>query len=59
MGSLAAFLPAFTNASADASGLRVDALPVSPDRLLEALVARRRDERVRRARTAARSVVSP
>ena len=55
-GSLAAFLPAFTNAIADAIGLRVDALPVSPDRLLEALVARRRDERVRRARAASKAV---
>ena len=55
-GSLAAFLPAFTNAIADAVGLRLDALPVSPDRLLEAIVARRRDERVRRARAAAPAV---
>ena len=55
-GSLAAFLPAFTNAIADAIGLRIDALPVSPDRLLEALVARRRDERVRRARAASKAV---
>ena len=52
-GSLAAFLPAFTNAIADAVGLRVDTLPVSPDRLLAALVARRRSERVTRARAAA------
>jgi 4-hydroxybenzoyl-CoA reductase subunit alpha len=57
-GSLAAFLPALTNAIADAVGLRVDALPVSPDRLLAALVARRRNERVSRARAAAAEATS-
>jgi len=48
-GSLSAFLPALTNAIADAIGLRLDELPASPDRVLEAIVARRRAERVRRA----------
>ncbi|CAG0997107.1 4-hydroxybenzoyl-CoA reductase subunit alpha [Burkholderiales bacterium] len=48
-GSLSAFLPALTNAIADAIGLRLDALPASPDRVLEAIVARRRAERLRRA----------
>ena len=53
-GSLSAFLPALTNAIADAIGLRLDELPASPDRVLEAIVARRRAERVRRtAKTAA------
>jgi len=47
-GSLSAFLPALTNAIADAIGLRLDELPASPDRVLEAIVARRRAERVRR-----------
>ena len=48
-GSLAAFLPALTNAIADAVGLRLDELPVTPDRVLEALTARRRAARVRAA----------
>jgi 4-hydroxybenzoyl-CoA reductase subunit alpha len=48
-GSLAGFLPALTNAIADAVGLRVDELPVSPDRLREAIAARRRAARVREA----------
>ena len=41
-GSLAAFLPAFTNAIADAIGLRFYALPVTPDRVFAALKQRRR-----------------
>ena len=45
-GALAGFLPAFTTAIADAIGLRVDTLPVTPDRLLEALAKRRRERRV-------------
>ena len=52
-GSLSAFLPALTNAIADAIGLRLDELPASPDRVLEAIVARRRAERVRRTAKAA------
>jgi len=47
-GSLSGFLPALTNAIADATGLRLTELPVSPDRLLEALTARRRAERLRK-----------
>ena len=47
-GSLSGFLPALTNAIADATGLRLTELPASPDRLLEALVARRRRERLRK-----------
>ena len=46
-GSLSGFLPALTNAIADATGLRLTELPASPDRLLEALTARRRAERLR------------
>jgi 4-hydroxybenzoyl-CoA reductase subunit alpha len=42
-GSLAAFLPALTNAVADAIGLRLNDLPVTPDRVFAAL-----DERARR-----------
>jgi 4-hydroxybenzoyl-CoA reductase subunit alpha len=36
-GSLAGFLPALTNAVADAIGVRVPGLPLTPERLLEAL----------------------
>lgn len=48
-GALAGFLPALTNAIADAVGLRLDTLPVTPDRLLEALARRRREQRLARA----------
>src|SRR5262249_12014925 len=41
-GSLAAFLPALTNAIADAIGVRFTALPVTPDRVFAALEKRRR-----------------
>jgi 4-hydroxybenzoyl-CoA reductase subunit alpha len=47
-GSLAAFLPALTNAIADAIGLRFNDLPVTPDRVFEAIEKRTR-ERARRA----------
>jgi len=51
-GSLAGFLAALTNAVYDAVGLRLSELPASPDRVLEALQARRRSQRVKQARTA-------
>ncbi len=41
-GSLAAFLPALTNAIADAIGIRFNDLPVTPDRVFEAIEKRRR-----------------
>jgi 4-hydroxybenzoyl-CoA reductase subunit alpha len=41
-GSLAAFLPALTNAIADAIGMRFNDLPVTPDRVFAALEKRRR-----------------
>ena len=41
-GSLAAFLPALTNAIADAVGERFNQLPVTPDRVFAALEKRRR-----------------
>jgi 4-hydroxybenzoyl-CoA reductase subunit alpha len=41
-GSLAAFLPALTNAIADAVGVRFNELPVTPDRVFGALEKRRR-----------------
>ena len=46
-GALAGFLAAFTNALADAIGVRPDELPVSQDRLFELLRERRRSERLR------------
>jgi len=50
-GSLAAFLPALTNAIADAIGIRFNNLPVTPDRVFEAMEKRRRvlDPRLRAA----------
>jgi 4-hydroxybenzoyl-CoA reductase subunit alpha len=42
-GSLAAFLPALTNAIADATGLRFNNLPVTPDRVFAALEKRTRN----------------
>ena len=42
-GSLAAFLPALTNAIADAIGLRFNDLPVTPDRVFAALEKRARN----------------
>ncbi len=53
-GSLASFLPALTNAVADAIGLRVAELPVTPDRVFRALETKRR-ARKREAAPAARS----
>ena len=47
-GSLSGFLPALTNAIADAIGLRLHELPASPDRMLEAIAARRRAEKLGR-----------
>jgi 4-hydroxybenzoyl-CoA reductase subunit alpha len=46
-GSLAAFLPALTNAIADATGLRFNDLPVTPDRVFAAIEKRQRDRRGR------------
>jgi 4-hydroxybenzoyl-CoA reductase subunit alpha len=50
-GALHGFPPALTNAIFDAIGVRLDALPASPDRVLEAIQARRRRERLDAART--------
>jgi 4-hydroxybenzoyl-CoA reductase subunit alpha len=52
-GSLASFAPALTNAIYDAIGIRVTELPASPDRLLEAIQARKRKARLRASRGAA------
>jgi 4-hydroxybenzoyl-CoA reductase subunit alpha len=43
-GSLAAFLPALTNAIADAIGVRFNDLPVTPDRVFAALEKRARSQ---------------
>ena len=51
-GGLHGFPPALTNAIADAIGLRLAALPVTPDRVLDALQARRRERRLQAARRA-------
>jgi 4-hydroxybenzoyl-CoA reductase subunit alpha len=48
-GALAGFPPALTSAIADAVGIRVHELPVSADRLFEALRARRRAARLNTA----------
>ncbi len=48
-GSLSGFLPALTNAIADATGLRLTELPASPDRMQEALTARRRALRLKKS----------
>ncbi|HUY82975.1 MAG TPA: 4-hydroxybenzoyl-CoA reductase subunit alpha, partial [Steroidobacteraceae bacterium] len=45
-GALASVAPALVAAVADAVGIDLDALPATPDRVLEALVARRRRERL-------------
>jgi len=47
-GSLAAFLPALTNAITDAIGLRFNNLPVTPDRVFAALEKRARDRKAER-----------
>ena len=53
-GALAGFAPALVNAVADAIGIDLDELPVTPDRVMEALVERRR--KAQRA-AAARGIV--
>lgn len=52
-GSLSGFLPALTNAIAHATGLRLHELPASPDRVLDALQARRRAQKLSAAKSAA------
>jgi 4-hydroxybenzoyl-CoA reductase subunit alpha len=51
-GSLAAFLPALTNAIADAIGLRFNDLPVTPDRVFAAIEKRERTKAGARTGTA-------
>ncbi|HEX7272526.1 MAG TPA: 4-hydroxybenzoyl-CoA reductase subunit alpha [Casimicrobiaceae bacterium] len=45
-GALHSFAPALTNAICDAIGIRLTELPASPDRVLEAIHARKRKERL-------------
>ena len=52
-GSLSGFIPALTNAIADATGLRLTEIPASPDRLLDALQVRSRKARLQQALAAA------
>ena len=52
-GSLASFAPALTSAICDAIGIRLTELPASPDRLLEAIQARRRKARLTARKAAA------
>jgi 4-hydroxybenzoyl-CoA reductase subunit alpha len=51
-GALAGFPPALVNAVANAIGIDLDELPVTPDRLMEALVERRRKARLAATRRA-------
>jgi len=52
-GALAGFPPALVNATANAIGIDLDELPATPDRVIDALVRRRRDaKRAGSARTA-------
>jgi 4-hydroxybenzoyl-CoA reductase subunit alpha len=46
-GAVGGFGPAIGSAVAEAIGIRVPGLPLSPDRVLEALHARRREERLK------------
>jgi 4-hydroxybenzoyl-CoA reductase subunit alpha len=49
-GALHGFPPALTNAIADAIGIRLQALPATPDRVLDAIHDQRRAERLAAAR---------
>jgi 4-hydroxybenzoyl-CoA reductase subunit alpha len=52
-GALAGFPPALVNAVANAIGIDFDGLPLTPDRVMEALVVRQRQQRLAVARRAA------
>jgi 4-hydroxybenzoyl-CoA reductase subunit alpha len=51
-GGLHGFPPALTSAIADALGLRLTELPVTPDRVFDALQVRRRELRLQKAKSA-------
>lgn len=46
-GALAGFAPALANAVAQAIGIDLDELPLTPDRVMQALIERRREARLR------------
>jgi 4-hydroxybenzoyl-CoA reductase subunit alpha len=50
-GALHGFPPALTNAIADAIGVRLTALPATPDRVLDAIVEKRRKARLAASKT--------
>lgn len=52
-GALAGFPPAMVNAIANAIGMDFDELPVTPDRLVQALIERRRQARLKQSVRAA------
>jgi 4-hydroxybenzoyl-CoA reductase subunit alpha len=52
-GALAGFPPALVNAVANAIGVDINELPLTPDRVMDALVARRRQARLAEARRSA------
>lgn len=56
-GALHGCPPAIANAIADALGLRLDALPLAPERVLQALKERQRAQRLQARRAAARQEV--
>ncbi len=51
-GALGGFAPALVNAIANAIGIDLDELPVTPDRVMEALIQRRRQARLASSLTA-------
>ena len=57
-GALHGFPPALTNAICDAIGIRLHELPATPDRVLEAVVLRRREQRVQARRAAPAATVA-
>jgi len=52
-GALAGFPPALVNAIANATGLDLDELPATPDRIMEAMIERKRERRLAASRKAA------
>ena len=48
-GALAGFAPALVNAIADAIGLKLNELPVTPDRIIDALIQRQRQAKIANA----------
>jgi 4-hydroxybenzoyl-CoA reductase subunit alpha len=57
-GALHGFPPALTNAIFDAIGVRLSELPATPDRVLEAIQAKKREERLRARKATAATAKS-